>query len=285
MVSDSPAARFAFPCSMQHKQHNLKPARYSTENRPENVKHAGQFIPFDCWAFFDRIYCISLREREDRRAAVQKEFTAVGLPDRVEFVLVEKHPLSPERGIFESHLICLRKGLKENAATILIFEDDVFFQRFDPRTLHEACIALKKNADWQALFLGCITGGSRRTDNRHLARIQYRCLSHAYAVHQSFAEQLVQEEWRGIPYDMLLQQYNRARHREHFYALYPLCSFQGLEGTDNQTPRIDQARRLFGGLPFIQKMNELYQNHKVPLLLSHAVTLLLLALFLYSLSK
>ncbi|MDU9050937.1 MAG: hypothetical protein Q3M30_18970 [Candidatus Electrothrix sp. Rat3] len=249
------------------------------------MKHAVQFVQFDCWAFFDRIYCISLCEREDRRAAARQEFAAVGLLDRVEFVLVEKHPLSPEKGIFESHLLCLRKGLRGNATNILIFEDDVFFQRFDPRTLREACISLEKEADWKALFLGCITNGSRRTKERHLVQIRYRCLSHAYAVHQSFAEQLVQEEWRDVPYDMLLQQYNRAQYREHFYALYPLCSFQGLEGTDNETLRIDQARRLFGGLPFIQKMNELYQNHKVPLLLSHALTLLLLALLLYSFSK
>ncbi|WLE96661.1 MAG: hypothetical protein QTN59_18505 [Candidatus Electrothrix communis] len=246
------------------------------------MKHA---VHPDCWAFFDRIYCISLREREDRRAAARQEFAAVGLLDRVEFVLVEKHPLSPERGIFESHLLCLCKALKENATKILLFEDDVFFQRFDAHALHEACISLEKEADWKALFLGCITNGSRRTKERHLARIRYRCLSHAYAVQQSFAEELVQEEWRDIPYDMLLQQYNRAQHRKHFYALYPLCAFQGLEGTDNETLYIDRARRLFGGLPFIQKMNELYQNHKVPLLLSHAVTLLLLALLIYSLSQ
>lgn len=244
-----------------------------------------QPVRYDCWAFFDRMYCISLLEREDRRAAARKAFAAVGLLGRVEFVLVEKHPVSPEQGIFESHLTCLRKGLREKAKTILLFEDDVFFQRFDPSALYKACTSLKKKDNWQALFLGCISSGSWRTENPHLARIRYRCLSHAYAVHHSFAAQLVQEEWRGIPYDMLLQQYNREQHQEDFYALYPLCAFQGLESTDNQTLRIDRTRRLLGGLPFIQKMNELYQNHKVPLLLSHALTLLLLALLLFSLSK
>ncbi|WP_339136224.1 MAG: hypothetical protein WGN25_20465 [Candidatus Electrothrix sp. GW3-4] len=244
-----------------------------------------QAVSYDCWAFFGRIYCISLHEREDRRVIARKAFAAVGLQDQVEFVLVEKHPVSPEQGIFESHLICLRKGLQEKAKTILLFEDDVFFQRFDPYALGEACSFLEQDADWKALFLGCITSGSQRAGNRHLARIRYRCLSHAYAVHQSFAEQLIEEQWRGIPYDMLLQQYNREQHKWHFYALYPLCAFQGLEGTDNQTIRIDQARRLFGGLPFIQKMNELYQNHKVPLLLSHAVSLLLLALLVFFLFK
>jgi GR25 family glycosyltransferase involved in LPS biosynthesis len=237
----------------------------------------------DCWAFFDKIYCISLHERQDRREAARKEFAQVGLQERVEFVLVAKHPDNPEQGIFESHLICLRKGLKAKAKHILIFEDDVFFQRFDPHALHQACASLEADTKWKALFLGCITYKSRRADNRHLAAIRYRCLSHAYAVHRSFAEQLVQEEWNGIPYDMLLRQYNNDQYNNEFYAPCPMCAFQGLEGTDNQTVVIDRVRRLLGGLPFIQKMNELYQNHTIPLLLSHAVILLLAALLFFSL--
>ncbi|MCI5222925.1 MAG: glycosyltransferase [Candidatus Electrothrix sp. AR4] len=242
----------------------------------DSVKQAE--IKPDSWAFFDRIYCISLHERQDRREAARKEFAAVGLLSRVEFILVAKHPENPELGIFESHVLCLRKGLKAKAKHMLIFEDDVFFQGVDPHALHQACTALKEYGKWNALFLGCITNGSRRTDTRHLASIRYRCLCHAYAVHHSFAEQLVQEKWSGIPYDMLLQQYNG-----DFYALYPMCAFQGLKGTDNQTVLIDRARRFFGGLPFIQKMNELYQNHKVPLLLSHAVILFLITLLFFSL--
>ena len=37
------------------------------------------------WDFFDRLYCISLREREDRRKSALQEFSKVGLADRVEF--------------------------------------------------------------------------------------------------------------------------------------------------------------------------------------------------------
>lgn len=225
------------------------------------------YLP-DPWAFFDWIGCITLRERPDRKEAAARAFAAVGLLGRVEFVLVDRHPHDRAEGIFDSHLICLRTALAAEAERILIFEDDVFFQGLDRHSLHKACAWLDAETDWNAFFLGCITNGSRKTACRHLTKITYRCLSHAYAVSRPFALQLVREEWRGLPYDMLLQHYNTA-----FYALRPQCAFQGLAGTDNQTAGIDRLRRLLGGLPFIQRMNELYQTRKLLLLFLHAVTL------------
>ncbi len=235
-------------------------------NQPE-VKHS------DSWIFFDRIYCISLDGRSDRRELARKQFAAIGILERVEFVIVEKHPEDQEKGIFESHIICLKKGLEQNAQHILIFEDDVFFQRFDQKALGEALDLLGGISGWNALFLGCITNGSRKTRKRSLVKIKYRCLSHAYGVHHAFAKRIIFEQWDGTPYDMVLQKYN-----SEFYALYPMCAFQGLSGTDNQTVLIDRLRRFLGGLPFIQKANELYQNHKVLLLLSHAAIVLLIFL-------
>ena len=36
--------------------------------------------------------------------------------------------------MYESHMICLRKGLEAGAKNIVVFEDDVIFDRFDART-------------------------------------------------------------------------------------------------------------------------------------------------------
>ena len=41
------------------------------------------------WSFFDKVYCISLVNREDRRIEAREQFARVGLADRVEFLLVE----------------------------------------------------------------------------------------------------------------------------------------------------------------------------------------------------
>ena len=220
----------------------------------------------DPWDFFDRIYCISVDDRRDRREQAKREFAAVGLGERLEFVIVVRHPQDPAQGIFESHLLCLKMGLAAGARHILIFEDDVIFRKFDPQILHAACSSLRRVDNWNALFLGAITSGSRKTGDGSLARIRYRCLSHAYAVNADFGKRLLALEWSGIPYDGVLRLLNA-----DFFAVSPMCAFQGLQESDNRTVMIDRVRRLFGGLPFIQKMNERYQNHRALIIGVHVV--------------
>jgi GR25 family glycosyltransferase involved in LPS biosynthesis len=225
-----------------------------------------------CWDFFDKIYCISIDDRIDRREQAEKQFSRVGLQDRLEFVIVTRHPENREQGIFESHMHCLQKGLGAGARCVLVFEDDVFFQNFDARSLSTACAYLEHLTAWNGFFLGCITAGNRKTKEKSLLEIKYRCLAHAYALNHSFMQRLVQETWKGIPFDELMR-----RHQDNFFALYPMCAFQGLSGSDNQTVVIDRMRRVFGGLPFIQKVNQFYQNHKVFFLLFHIAVFATLA--------
>jgi len=232
----------------------------------------------DPWKFFDTIYCISVDDRIDRRVQAKKQFAEVGLLERVEFVLVARHPENREKGIFKSHMLCLKKALDTGARHILVFEDDVFFRDFDPRTLAEACAHLDRLERWNGLFLGGITSGSRKTGVKSLISIKYRCLSHAYALNATFAERIVRQEWSGIPYDGLLR-----RNNGDFFAIYPMCAFQGLSESDNQTVAIDRMRRLFGGLPIIQKMNEIYQNHKALVLAVHLAVFIVLGTLVYTL--
>ena len=232
----------------------------------------------DPWKFFDTIYCISVDDRLDRREQVKKQFAGVGLLERVEFVLVARHSENREKGIFESHMLCLKKALAVGAQHILVFEDDVFFRDFDPRTLAEACMHLDRLEIWDGLFLGCITSGSRKAGVKSLARIKYRCLAHAYALTAVYAERIVRQEWSGIPYDGLLR-----RNNGDFFAICPMCAFQGFFESDNQTVAIDRVRRLFGGLPFIQKMNEIYQKHKPLVLAVHLAVFFVLGTLVYAL--
>ncbi len=207
--------------------------------------------------FFDKIYCISLETRADRREQARQQFAKVGLLDRVEFVIVAKHPDNPEQGIFESHLHCLQKSIDAQAETILVFEDDVLFQRYSPRIVGEVSHTLQVLPNWNALFLGCITSGSQKTGQKNLVKITYRCLAHAYALNRPFAQEIVKQKWCDIPFDEVLRRHNR-----DFYAVYPMCAFQGPASSDNKTMAIDRTRRICGGLLFVQKVNEFYQNHK-----------------------
>ena len=218
------------------------------------------------WDFFDKIYCITLDSRPDRMEEANRQFARVGLADRVEFFITKKDTDDPVRGIFQSHLHCLRQGIKANAEHILIFEDDILFRGFDEQALREACCYLKKNTLWDGFFLGCITDGSLPTGSRNTRQIDYRCLTHGYALRRPFAERIIREPWRGIPYDGLLKQFNH-----NYFALASMCAFQRPTPSDNQTVVIDRLRNLLGGLPFIQKCNELYQNNKKLIILSHVL--------------
>ncbi|WP_310601377.1 hypothetical protein [Desulfobulbus sp.] len=216
------------------------------------------------WDFFDAIYCITLDSRPDRMAAASEQFALAGLEGRVEFLVVARDEENPARGIYGSHQRCLSRGLAAGARHILIFEDDVFFRDCDPERLRQACGFLQETDSWDALFLGCLTNGSQPTGRNAVVRVRYRCLAHAYALNRPFAERIAREPWQGIPIDGLLQAVGG-----HFFALRPMCAFQGLASSDNKTVWIDRLRSLFGGLPLIQRGNELYHNNKGLFVLLH----------------
>ena len=231
------------------------------------------------WAFFDKVDCISLASRPDRRQEAMQQFAAVGLAEQVEFILVQKNMADQVEGIFQSHMHCLKKGLAAGAHHILVFEDDIFFRGLNRKRLDEACRFMETTKDWNAFFLGCLTSGSAITGSPAVRQIHYRCLAHAYALNRPFAERLSREEWRGIPFDNLLRQHN-----DKFFAMHPMSAFQGLSGSDNRTVLLNRLRNLCGGLPFLQRSNEVFQNNKKIIVTAHillaatAIALLFLGL-------
>ena len=132
-----------------------------------------------CWDFLDKIYCINLAHRTDRCRRSKIQFARVGLLDRVEYVRTQPHPLNSEQGIYESHMHCIHKGLESNARHVAIFEDDVFFDGFDPERVHRSAAFLESLDHWEVLFLGCLVSRSRPTSAPEVRRIRYRSLAHA----------------------------------------------------------------------------------------------------------
>ena len=230
-----------------------------------------------CWEFFDKIYCISLYERTDRREEAESQFDAVGLLDRVEFVLVKKHSFDCEQGIYESHMLCMRKGLEANAGNILIFEDDICFDRFNLKTLKASIDFLTAHPNWKILFLGCMVKRSRKTGNESVLRIKFRSLCHAYVVNPEFARHLVKAPWQKVPFDDML----RDLKDDYFCAIYPSFAFQNNSRSDNQRYLpLDKIRRLCGGLRRLQKMNEFYHHHKTIIMGIHILVALILIVML-----
>ncbi|MBW2707814.1 MAG: glycosyltransferase [Deltaproteobacteria bacterium] len=229
------------------------------------------------WEYFDKIYCISLDERSDRRKEANAQFDAVGLLENVEFVIVKKHPIDCEQGIFESHLLCMQKGIFAGADNIVIFEDDVCFDRFSPQALKSSIDFLSVEPNWKILFLGCMVRGSRKTENKSVLNIDFRSLCHAYVIKSGFAQQLVTDSWQKTPFDDML----RDLRDHHFYAVYPSFAFQGNSRSDNHRYlALDRFRRLCGGLRRLQKMNEFFHLNKRAIVMSHVLLAMALVVIL-----
>ncbi len=224
---------------------------------------------FDPQQFFDKIYCISVDTREDRRIQAKKEFDKLGIGDRVEFVLVKKHHKDPEQGIFESHFSCLRRGYEAGAEHILIFEDDLVVDYFQEERSTQAIAELAKLSRWDGFYLGAIVSSSKRCA-KHLSSIRYRCLTHGYALNRPFVQQILKKSWQGVAYDGFLKEYCH-----HCFAPIPMIAFQSTAKSDNTTFQLDRIRRIFGGLKFLQRANELFLRYKYPVIASHILLLLL----------
>ncbi len=229
------------------------------------------------WRCFDRIYCISLDQRPDRRAAARRQFQRVGLEERVEFVAFQRHDENRERGIFESHQACLARGLAAGAETIVVFEDDILFDGFDPAVLEDCVRFMQADAGWQAFFFGCLVREARPTRYPSVIAVRYRSLAHAYVVRRAFARRLVQQAWQERPFDAMLSDL-----LEKAFAARPAFAFQSDSPSDNtRHSRLERLRNAFGGLRRIQRANEFYQGHKRLIIAGHLLVLLAMLLFLF----
>lgn len=221
------------------------------------------------WAFFDRLYCISLRDRTDRRERARLEFSSMGIMARVEFVLVDKDRNDPCRGIFASHLLCMEKAIDAGAQQWVVFEDDVVFHRYDPKVLKNAVKHLSACSTWTLLFFGCLIRGSSKTGNPGVKKIRYQALTHAYAVSRAFGKKIASQPWRGTPYDVMLRTLC-----DDYLGITPFFAFQSNAETDNDACRgLDRFRRCFGGLGFIQLMNEFFHAHRLMVIIGHLAVL------------
>ena len=234
------------------------------------------------WDYFDRIYCISLEKREERRQSAAASFAEVGLTGKVEFVLVQPHPSNIEQGMYESHMTCLRKGLEAGAERIVVFEDDIIFDRFDAEHFQQCIQFLEKKTDWKVLLLGALIRSSRKTDNPFVQKVGYHSLAHAYALKRSYAETLAYQPWRGIVVDMLFRPLEK-----DIYAVYPMFAFQNNFPSDNDKKYkwLERFRRLCGGMKQIQIANEFYRRHTFGVIAVHVVIILSVLILIFQRSR
>jgi len=195
----------------------------------------------------------------------------------VEFVIVQKHPTDVMQGMYESHMACLRKGLEAGAQNIVIFEDDVCFERFDPRRLKSCVEFLKQNQHWKVFLFGALISASRKTANSCVQKVRYQSLAHAYALNRDYAQTLAYVPWQGIANDTLFRPL-----KDDIYAAYPMFAFQKDFTSDNyQYRNLERFRKMLGGLKRIQKGIEFYRRHMFSIYAVQIGLILIALIFLF----
>ena len=74
--------------------------------------------------FVDAIYCINLREREDRYQECRAELAKAGWLEKTTFFRPEKHPVNGHIGCYESHRTVIQRAQQRRQNYVLILEDD-----------------------------------------------------------------------------------------------------------------------------------------------------------------
>lgn len=198
----------------------------------------------DEWNFLDAVYCISLKEREDRAENAAQELHRTGLCRKAIFY----RPSRPARGmisvaIWESHKAVTRHALAHGYRNALILEDDVTFptpQKLAART-RRAFQVLPPG--WGGLFLGHWPVDGFFV-SPSLMKVHSGC-AHAYLASAALLRQITDSApppkgetchpivGRGI--DGMLAC------RDDMYAIFPMLALQAPFTSDNVSLHLSRA--------------------------------------------
>ena len=131
-------------------------------------------------------YVINLKERNDKKEYIEKLFKKENI--NFNFYRPNKH-LNPRRGCLESHLEIIKRGIKENKDSLLIFEDDVKFIK----PIHNLN---KFPSDWNMIYLGGTVHRVIDTNNKNYTRVQ-TWTTHAYFINlknKEFVDKILEME-------------------------------------------------------------------------------------------
>lgn len=204
------------------------------------------------WGLFkNRVVCINLDERPDRRVVMDAEFKNVGLSDIVKFYTVKRHAVSGTTGCQTSHIEVLRKARDAGLDWMLVLEDDLEFDIVKLMKSHQImCEFLAKNTgskNWDVLFMGMLPMGGLGTDgivethnDTHIYRVFGSC-THAY-IANLHSDKMLAILNSPIVEKLTIYKTFDLHHIDHRYmaelstllAVYPMFVFQRDElGTDN----------------------------------------------------
>ncbi|MBU2714169.1 glycosyltransferase family 25 protein [Zooshikella harenae] len=165
----------------------------------------------------DKVYCISLKERRDRQNFAKRNLAL--LEHDVEFWLVDKDHQNPERGCYNSHRAIAKHALDRGYQRILVFEDDVVFDRYPSTKQMERINKFLRAGHGDIFYLGGLLGKLWFTHHLNVVRGRLVCM-HAYILHQSGLEKIVANEYQCQSIDVFCKRTLNA------FAFFPLLASQ-----------------------------------------------------------
>ena len=138
-------------------------------------------------SFCDKIFIISLKDRQDRQKSIEKNLLQLNLKKNKDyrFWLVDKHPKGSVYGSYNSHISIINYSLKKNYDNVLILEDDAYFDlnKMDLDKLREIKNFLVNNHDWDLFYLGGMITYKEDYLNKHIIKGEW-ILVHSYIINK-----------------------------------------------------------------------------------------------------
>lgn len=151
----------------------------------------------------DTVYCISLKERQDRRDLFSQTVGSK-LQNPVVFHMAEKNE-DPVKGCYESHQALARLAIKNELNRILVFEDDVKPYELNATPIHWINRFIR-NHRFEALHLGYSMGRTWLTWFPFIARGRVVAL-HAYILSREGCRILSNTPYDGTPVDVIFKKH------------------------------------------------------------------------------
>lgn len=174
----------------------------------------------------DAIYCISLKERDDRYNICCQELRRLGWLSQTYFFRPSRHSKSSHQGCYESHQAVIRLAQQRNQQYVLILEDDFFL---DGMLNLQHLITFKQNPIADIFYLGHLPVLMWPVSLDGLFRCQSG-LAHAYVINTKglLAQEIANQPFSGTPIDILYLYKARA------YTSVPMVAYQRFVSSDNE---------------------------------------------------
>lgn len=207
--------------------------------------------------YFDKIYCINLKNRKDRWEESQLEFENKGITSVNRFNAISAIPKDLERygtfnlstkevnykkkiagtiGCLQSHLKVIKMAKKLKYKSILILEDDVHFCEDAQKKFSKAIDQIPPK--WCLLYFGGNEKGKPMQVNQEIYQVSHMLMSHAVAIHFEIYDELIRLlEVCSKPVD---EYYAMIQKKHPCYVIYPYLAWQRASWSD-----IEQRFRIY----------------------------------------